>query len=135
MIPRLPLLRSRFAGYAIGALMTAIVAGYFTLQVSQAERETARTKAAMSELVAGYAKAAQAQQSHVIRLLDEARAEEAAAAEARVQAEREAADRLREAAREAQREAAQWRARLADAKRDDPSCAAWLAEPVRCPTR
>jgi hypothetical protein len=33
-------------------------------------------------------KAAQAQQNHVIRLLDEARAEEAAAAEARVQAER-----------------------------------------------
>jgi len=88
MIPFLPLLRSRFAGYAIGALMTAIVAGYFTLQVSRAERETAQTKAEMAELVAGYAKAAQAQQNHVIRLLDEARAEEVAAVEARAQAER-----------------------------------------------
>ena len=135
MIPILPLLRSRSAGWVAGAIASAIVAGIFSVQLAGAQRDTAKIRQQMADLQADYAKAAQERQNHVIRLLDAARVEEAAAADARVQAEREAADRLREAAREAQREAAQWRARLADAKRDDPSCAAWLAEPVRCPVQ
>jgi hypothetical protein len=134
MIPFLPLLRSRFAGYVVGAILAGLVAGYFSLQLAAAERETARTKAEMADLLAGYSEASRLRQEHALRLVQEARAEEIAAADARVQAEREAADRLREAAREATRQAGEWRARLREAQAQDASCAAWWAEPIRCPT-
>jgi len=134
MIPFQTLIHSRFAGYVVGAIFTAIVAGYFTLQLAAAERETMKTRQAMAELRAGYSEASRLRQEHALRLVQEARAEEIAAADARVQAEREAADRLREAAREATRQAGEWRARLREAQAQDASCAAWWAEPIRCPT-
>ena len=134
MIPALaPLLKSRLAGYVIGGILAASVAGVMWLQLAAAEREVAQTKAEMAELVAGYAEASQIRQKHALRLVQEARAEEIAAGEARVQAEREAAERLREAATAAQRQAGEWRARLREAEASDPGCEAWLKAPVRCP--
>jgi hypothetical protein len=134
MIPILPLLRSRLAGYVVGAILAAALIGAMSIKVSRLESQLAQSKAEYAQLVAGYAEASRLRQEHALRLIQAARAEEIAAADARVQAEREAAERLREAAREATRQAGEWRARLREAQAQDASCAAWWAEPVVCPT-
>jgi len=136
IIPALaPLLKSRLAGYVIGGILAASVAGVMWLQLAAAEREVAQTKAEMSELVADYAEASQERQEHALRLVQQARAEEIAAGEARVQAEREAAERLREAATAAQRQAGEWRARLREAEATDPDCEAWSRGVIQCPVQ
>ena len=134
MIPILPLLRSRLTGYVVGAILAGLVAGYFSLQLAAAERETMKIGQAMAELQAGYAEASRAGMEAARKAVEAAIMREREIARDRVAQEREAADRLREAAREATRQAGEWRARLREAQAQDASCAAWWAEPIRCPT-
>jgi hypothetical protein len=133
MIPILPLLRSRLAGYVVGAILAAALTGAMAIKVSRLESQLAQSKAEYAQLVAGYAEASRLRQEHALRLVQAARAEEIAAGGARVQAEREAAERLREAAREATRQAGEWRARLREAQAQDASCAAWYEQRISCP--
>ena len=133
MIPIWPILKSRFAGYVIGAILAAALIGAMSIKVARLESQLAQSKAEMADLLADYSEASRLRQEHALRLVQAARAEEIAAGEARVQAEREAAERLREAAREATRQAGEWRARLWEAQAQDASCAAWWEQRISCP--
>ena len=135
MIPILPLLRSRLAGYVIGAISVALLAGACKVHISHLASKVDRCRAEYAQLEAGYAQASQLRQEHALRLVEAARAEERAAWLGRYTQEQESAERLREAAREAQREASEWRQRLREAQAQDASCAAWIREAVRCPVK
>lgn len=132
MIPIWPLLRSRLAGYVIGAISVALLAGAYKVHVSHLASKVDRCHAEMAGLRAGYAQASQLRQEHALRLVEAARAEEQAAWLDRYTREQEAAARLREAARAAQREAGEWRQRYQQALAE-PECKEWARQPVQCP--
>jgi len=134
MIPFLPLLRSRFAGYAIGILAAILVGGIQQVRINAALNKAAACESTLNKQVATYRQAQADGQEAARRAVEAAVQAERAEAARRIGQEREAAQRLSDVAKVAAREANEWRARYREAIATNPSCATWQAEKVKCPT-